>query len=646
MPPIALSNRQVTTAYAIDLLRAHQIRRENVVLHEQLKTCMNDVATLRNEVKELKASTLAIANDVNDTAISNQTINSTVQRVSAATETHKSRLDLQNQELDALQRSFQGLKTDMSNVRDLCTKVQEKECTKSALLEHHLQTLQAECQKLTSVQDQNAQQIQITLENFRTALHDRANESIVPALLDQPKKSDCDARPGNTALNSVSRVSESVLILDSQGQVDSNNKAISELPVCRTTDNRRIETEPDDLDLDANAHTLSYAGHHRESPEQNDSFKMLPPSAAQATQLARIKTLRQRRFDDWDSYYGSGCQLVENLPSSFEETVVHNFVNGIFLESHKKQCQQWLDLNGWTWANVTTFGSSCSQILSNNLADEAVSRAQLSISPLGMRGRLVAADKREDSSHGKNGRKNNKTKDRQIITDKPLRRSQRLAERDSSQKKRHNEPIVEEEIKRTTQIAQSASCAGNGTTSANTQLQKTLEYSKDQLLIRKPVHELAQESQTRMTKVDSGEADKTASINQGTTEKNSSLYDGIRRRKARGTESTQPLKQLKLGPDRKAITKYDDSVPKPVSKKGQPDPQAESSDDEGFLYKDNPSKRTGLVDGEAFLDKRPTSRQTASGAANRKRKGRHGHLPLLPPPEIPILPTTDEESTR
>lgn len=128
-------------------------------------------------------------------------------------------------------------------------------------------------------------------------------------------------------------------------------------------------TVPDDLDLDANANTISYAGHHYHPSKEIDTLQELPRPGVPASQLARIKTLKQRRFDDWEYYSSQAQRLIETLPDEFEETIVRNFTEGIFKNSHRDQCRQWLDLKGWSWENVISFGDLCSQVLAANVQD-------------------------------------------------------------------------------------------------------------------------------------------------------------------------------------------------------------------------------------------------------------------------------------
>ena len=115
-------------------------------------------------------------------------------------------------------------------------------------------------------------------------------------------------------------------------------------------------TIAEDLDLDVNANDLSCAGHQCDEIEESDSLNLLPQPEMQATQLAKISLLRQGRFESWEQYYSQGSSLVEALPDTFEEMVVRKFADGIFQKTHRKQCQQWLQLKGWDWANVATFG--------------------------------------------------------------------------------------------------------------------------------------------------------------------------------------------------------------------------------------------------------------------------------------------------
>jgi hypothetical protein len=378
MPFNPVSDRQAATAYAIDLLRAHQLRRENVLLHEKLTACSQEVGKLQDEIKALKAESTSNKEVFQNLELAQNASEAAVQKLSAQAVQHEDRYEDQRCELDTIQQSLQDAKSQISDLRTLATKIQGDDQKAVRAIDDGLKALREDHENFMSSQQRYVRQSQLALESFGVVVEEKADISQVEALERRLDKVQALAVP-QKPLRAVSQVSESVQVPDSQSQRQSAAMTSSpRSPFKRSTHAKPAETVPEDLDLDANAETISYAGHLRPHPYQHDSLRILPDPPAPASQLERVKTLRQRKFDDWTSYYKQGQAIMGVLPSSFEETVVHNFVDGMFRESHKKQCRQWLDARGWTWANVTTFGNLCLQIqhdITSRIGDEQDSGA-------------------------------------------------------------------------------------------------------------------------------------------------------------------------------------------------------------------------------------------------------------------------------
>ena len=372
-----------------------------------------------------------------------------------------------------------------------------------------------------------------------------------------------------------------------------------------------LQTVPDDIDLDANAHTSSYAGHYLFAPEQTNSLKMLLPSKAQATQLARIKALRQRRFDDWSSYHKQGQSLVENLPRTFEETVVHNFVDGIFKETHRKQCRQWLDLNGWNWANVSAFGGLCSQILADNPV-EAMDGSDQSKPPRQMKDMLAAAGLAAQHVEGANSRmKNNKARSQPAAALEQARRSQRLIEKES----------LDNDLR------------GTASPDSASNPRKSNEISKPEILVRN-------RGAKQTTKKVPPQPRKATKVLMDEPLPN---FRGTRKREADLQGAESPSKQPRFRPKGKSADN-NISIPQIASAKQQTALlRGDSSDDEGFLYKRAPAQYARPKGGNKNSGRTKSVRHAYGVNKHRHKKDRMRKLPLPPPPEIPILPTTDED---
>ena len=629
MPLSPISDRQFTVAYAIDLLRAHQIRRENVFLHEQFKICLKELATLREEVRTLKATKIAAAKDeINGLRAAVQINDSTIQKTLILAENHDVRLNEQGHELEVIQRSWKALQLGISDAKTASTKAQEIENARLTSLENQIGALRLDHQNFAAAQIRQAQHNQVTLESFQTALDEKADISAIEALEDQLAELRLRPPTAKITLPSISRISESVQVPDSQQQ-ECRRETESPPEEADPLESRHgpRETVPEDLDLDANAETVSYTGHHQAVSKQNESMDMLTPSAAQATQLARVKTLQQRRNDDWTSYYDRGQKLLENLPSSFEETVVHNFVDGIFKEAHKRHCRQWLDTNGWNWTNVASFGDLCSQVLAGNTRNVAADSPVRLEPPRQMKDLIAAAGANQEKRQRKDNKQPQKTTARQTTTQEPPRRSQRIAEKQSQQSCL---PRMSASSRLAVRLAKSVSPAASNRADDNTKgITKAADMARDR---SKP---------TKQTQP------RTVSKKPSPRPERTEISKGVARPNTAGVWPVMSETESSAGPATKKrkckIAEPGSAAPRLVSAKQQTSkPAEESSDDEGFLYKLKPNKDSASASAEAFLSKRRPAKYHAYGA-QRKREGKQQRLPLPPPPEIPILSTTDEE---
>lgn len=380
-------------------------------------------------------------------------------------------------------------------------------------------------------------------------------------------------------------------------------------------------TVPDDIDLDANANTISYGGHrYLPSREENETLEMLPLPQAEATQLAKINTLGQRRFEDWEHYYSQGLKLIETLPHTFEETIVRNFVGGLFSKTHKQQCQQWLDSKGWNWDNITSFGSLCSQLPTRHTTTITVGNTCFSTYAKKMERVLAGADTSNQNGKSIAIRKTEEPARRKELVSKPPRRSQRLLERESQ--KSHE--LIQ-------------------TPDTTVQGRKGLEGLRDFHPRRvQPQAQQRPQNKNRTSKRIDRPLPATVDVNVdevanaiqpagNTAERYRRSANGERKAKPGEVQAPEqkPTEQsaTRVNADlRKASMAFQDSVPQLVpNKRRLAAPIEDSSDDAGFLYRTKPSAQVALV--------------------NAPKQGRHKRrrLPLPPPPEIPILPTSSEE---
>ena len=354
---------------------------------------------------------------------------------------------------------------------------------------------------------------------------------------------------------------------------------------------------------------------------------MLPQPVAQASQLSKIKMLQQRRFDNWGHYYNQALKLIEALPSAFEEAIVRQFVDGIWRDSLRKQCKQWLNSRGWKWDNVVSFGRLNSQTPSETVT-ETISD-MLSISRY--------AEKMAKIRRGCDKAKTNENSSQHV---RPLRRSQRLMSKDDFVQTQQSMADIQglstpNEADALIPILRKTATLHVSDSRLRDELRQTLSIVQNETRRRSGLEDCkdVRRGQPATTKTKNSKAKKTPIARKP----NEHTLD------AQGTDVGTKGKTLATGtspitPQRKADVVADVAKPAQQAKKtralGNPIPRLvplkrqvtedanDSSNDEGFLY---------------------TPKQPSKRRADRRKTYKRRRLPLPPPPEIPILPTSDDE---
>lgn len=392
-------------------------------------------------------------------------------------------------------------------------------------------------------------------------------------------------------------------------------------------------TIPSDLDLDANANTISYVGHQYYNVGENVSLRPLPEPQAQATQLAKVNTLRQKRFESWEHYYSQALNLIEALPHTFEEIIVRRYVEGIFQTAQRKQCQQWMDSKGWTWENIASFGDMCSQIPEHSQMDDISTTS-------------VAAGYSEKIGQILQQMEYKPKQKREVCLDKPaarghpasgvalLRRSQRLINKESQ-----NITLVAPESGPLTHLEPPALEEGKNIQSLISRKGKGIKMSSRRKgpESRVPKTRLDMNPRLSYTEMQNGSAEDVSEhkFDEGQTqEAHGDGNEEFLRRALQPQCVAQDIRKdrhkstLQQRLDRHPSQVRDPvaSVPRLVPQKRRlPGVAEESSDDVPYLYRPPPKRTIGLE----------------LPAIRHKRSERR--LPLPPPPEIPILPTSSDE---
>ena len=399
---------------------------------------------------------------------------------------------------------------------------------------------------------------------------------------------------------------------------------------------REESPEVEEIDLDENVTTMSYAKHLNGNVTNQDSLVMLPQHDSHLTQANFVQPMKQGRFHSWDRYFAEGQALIEKHARKLEFDIVKSFIEGWYSESQRERCEQWLDLNGWTWESVAGFGLSSTPSVPVHL--DSIDLRAVRTGNETAENRVKGVSTRDPASATT---KQPKRKFNEVSRGKPnveTRSSQRLREQD--QAARHIPKP--QEVKKTKSFARMArpQPAMNNTATPLRDARGrfiTRRSSSPVLAAHSPQNSI---QQSGVEGRELASRKKTKLEDHATFEKHTKARPPKQQARAapRASEASTRLKPIQRLPDRPSTPPRQQtpshgperSVPRLVKRKRSIDCISES--------KGGKKKRMINADG---LPPQPVLLAPAIGKnEGRKRKGRR--LPLPPPPEIPIMPTSDE----
>lgn len=347
-------------------------------LHKELEACRDDHVEIQSTIKRIQVA----CNSSNDHA----------RQAHDLTTIHQRQLQDQAQLISCLQDTNEALQNEFMILSKAFAQFGYTEQQKRAELESKVKKLEEGATEAAETLVQNTTKIWKEIDALSTTVDAKAEGGLVNLLVDRlnnlvsipcsPSAStscivESIEQPGPTSSEAGRSNSPGQLSVDDTGyseiQVEDSQKLattkIGKKERFKNLDpkqfkDQRATQSPDDVDLDANAPTISYGGHYypgKNKPHQ-DSLRMLPELSVQASRLAMINTLMQGRYENWRTYHDRGAIVKDSLPQTFEAAIVQRFVDGIFGGKQRAQCVQWLSDEGWKWDNVTRFGNLCSQI--------------------------------------------------------------------------------------------------------------------------------------------------------------------------------------------------------------------------------------------------------------------------------------------
>ncbi|KAK6371665.1 hypothetical protein LTS17_008917 [Exophiala oligosperma] len=606
-----LSDRKATVGYAVDLLRFHQVRRENAYLHAQTQAYHDELTLTKAEVKELKTAVQQCQADSENSH--------------SLSKWYELRADQQGDQIRRLQRDLEMLKAETSKHQDESERNLTHATAETRLLEEKLfSRIETLCQQAADTSRSRLQTLNVRLDGFEAVLSNKADLTLVERL----HRSIDPTQPPHASLDSVSRVDNSVEEHLGLQVHDSQATYLPEMPTNPPLNAHRDAAVkpavqpsiPSDLDLDENVNTVSYAGHRVFGVDENDSLSFLSEPRAPADELTKANNLMQERFESWEHYYSRALRLVQTLPATFEEMVVRRFAEGIFQTVQRKQCQQWLELKGWAWENVGSFGSISSQVPptpnSNNAGSVEISaRYSKKVELLLGQGGLA---KWRMSNTLANVPTENKEKPATVS----LRRSQRLIEKDNR--------IAMETAKGSIDSGSQVMGGKFQKNIPDSRLQKRTGQKRNApvseqygTLRPKETHFASRKNDNRHLKATAGQ-NAAAARGRGPDDEEGKAQSTAM---CKDTESIGPgsSEQGPTGGNRKKPRGHVRHLPRLVPQKRVFSKASnESSGDEGYLY-EQPVKNNDAHEMPAAKCRRVERR-----------------LPLPPPPEIPIVSTSSD----
>lgn len=189
------SDRKTTISYAIDLLRAHQLRRENAFLHEEVQACRKEIVAMHEELKQMRST-------VHD-------CHAVSARASSLSDEYQIKIDKQAVELDLLRDSYQTAKVELADLKIACDKNHNSAQVELELFKKEGDLVRLNYRRIEDTQKSQYDDLKASVAELQVLVNEKHDLLLVESLRKRVEELTLpDAVPGFVA-GSASRVPDS-----------------------------------------------------------------------------------------------------------------------------------------------------------------------------------------------------------------------------------------------------------------------------------------------------------------------------------------------------------------------------------------------------------------------------------------------------
>jgi len=170
--PEMLADRKTTVSYAIDLLRAHQLRRENAFLHEEVQACRKEIVAMHGDLKEMKSTV--------------QECYAVSTRACSLSEEYKVRLGEQARDIDLLKEAYQSgtlsARAEVEVFRIEYEKNQKNAQAELALIRKEFQLVQLDCKRRGDEHNKQFEDVEASVAALQVLVDEKPDMALLEAL--------------------------------------------------------------------------------------------------------------------------------------------------------------------------------------------------------------------------------------------------------------------------------------------------------------------------------------------------------------------------------------------------------------------------------------------------------------------------------